>query len=141
MAKRILRIAAVGAATTVAVGGMALAVAAPASAAPIKGKITISAPASVNAGSVVTIKCQAKKELRGQRVWFKEQGAAFHASRVVSNNGNCIMKVYTELKGMHTFFMKSSKNGQVYKSNVVKIRVNYSSARSLRRDKLWLSLD
>jgi len=124
MTKRILRIAAVGAATTVAVGGMALAVAAPASAAPIKGKITISAPGSVTSGSVFTINCQAKKLLRGERVWLKEKGAAFHASRTVSSNGSCSLKVYTELKGNHKFFMKSSMDGKVYKSNVVKITVN-----------------
>lgn len=123
MNKKILRIATVGAATSVAVAGMAFVAAAPASAAPIQGKITISAPDSVSVGTAFAIKCNAKKVLRGQDVWMVEEGAKFNASRVVAGNGNCSMKAYTGIKGTHKFFIKSKKNGKVFKSNVVTIRV------------------
>ncbi len=124
MNKKMLRIATVGAVTSVAVSGMAFAAAAPASAAPVKGKIFIGAPGSVNVGSAFAINCQAKKLLHGQDVWLVEKGAKFNASRVVASNGNCYMQVYTEITGTHQFFIKSKKNGQVYKSNVVTIKVS-----------------
>ncbi len=123
MNKKMLRIATVGAATSVAVSGMAFAAAAPASAAPVLGKITISTPASVKAGSMFVINCQTRPVLRGQRVWLVEEDASFNAARVVSSNGNCRMRAVTDIKGVHKFFIKSKKNGQVYRSNVVTIRV------------------
>ncbi len=123
MNKKMLRIATVGAVTSVAVSGMAFAAAAPASAAPIKGKMNISAPASVTAGSMFTINCKAKPVLRGQRVWLVEEDASFNAKRNVSSNGNCNMRAVTGITGTHKFFFKSKKNGQVYRSNVVTIRV------------------
>ncbi len=124
MNKKMLRIATVGAVTSVAVSGMAFAAAAPASAAPIKGKIQISAPGSVNAGAYFRLKCQTASKLTGSTVWVVEEDADFNARRVVASNGNCQMKVETNPRGTHKFFVKSKKGGKVFKSNVLTIKVN-----------------
>ncbi len=123
MNKKMLRIATVGAVTSVAVSGMAFAAAAPASAAPVKGKITISAPASVNAGSEFVINCKAKRMLRGQSIWLKNL-ADFGTSREVARNGNCRVRAFTNIPGTQKFFMKIRKNGKVFRSNVLTIRVD-----------------
>ncbi len=123
MNKKMLRIATVGAVTSVAVSGMALAAAAPASAAPIKGKIQISAPSTVGAGAFFDIPCKTKPVLRGSKVWLVEEDASFNAKRVVASNGGCRMRVETDITGTHKFFIKSKKNGMVYRSNVVTINV------------------
>ncbi len=123
MNKKIIRIATGGAVTSVAVSGMAFAAAAPASAAPIKGKITISAPASVEYGSTFTVNCRAKPVLRSYPTIVGMVWGDGSASRGVSPNGNCRMRAITDIKGTHKFFIKSKKNGMVYKSNVVTINV------------------
>ncbi len=126
MNKKMLRIATVGAVTSVAVSGMTLAAAAPASAAPIKDKITISAPPSVEAGSTFTVNCRAKMRLRGSVVLLVEKSPSGRGINYFYDfkNRNCTMEANAYEAGTHTLFIKVKKNGKVFKSNVVKFNVN-----------------
>lgn len=124
MSKTIRRTASMAAVTALVAGGAIAATTAPAQAAPIKNKITIStASPTVNSGELFTINCQAKKKLAGQTARVFEKGAAFHAARTVSDSGNCTMKVVANEPGTHKFKIKIQKNAKTFVSNKLTLTI------------------
>lgn len=124
---RAVRIVGATAVAGVAFTGLAVAGAGSASAS-MSNPVVISAPKSVQAGDLFTLKCNIKpkkigKLWKGATAVVHEKGVAIHASRVVGKNGACSMQLVLNDTGKHKLRVVVLGAQNDIRSKLVTVRV------------------